>query len=157
MQRQILGRIMTLRKELGFAVIFITHDLSLLIEVADTIAVMYAGKVVEMTAASELYREPRHPYSSGLLKSFPLLHGPRQVLTGIPGTPPDLRSRFTGCPFQPRCSHAMDACTKTVPSLAPTGVPADEPDRQVACLLYDKGRSPEPIDLGDPGSTYAQQ
>ncbi|MEU4291999.1 dipeptide/oligopeptide/nickel ABC transporter permease/ATP-binding protein [Kribbella sp. NPDC026596] len=132
-QRQILTKIMNLREQLGFAVIFITHDLSLLIEVADRIAIMYAGRVIETGAATELYRRPRHPYSDGLLHSFPHLHGPRRVLTGIPGAPPDLRLRSAGCPFQPRCGQAVAACTTTMPLLlAPTSAPAGH---LVACLL----------------------
>ena len=129
-QRQILNQIMALREQLGFAVVFITHDLSLLIEVADRIAIMYAGRVIETGSASELYRSPQHPYSDGLLHSFPHLHGPRKVLTGIPGTPPDLRVVAPGCPFQPRCGKAIAACTTTMPLLLAT-----TEGRQVACLL----------------------
>ncbi|RZU10939.1 oligopeptide/dipeptide ABC transporter ATP-binding protein [Kribbella rubisoli] len=129
-QRQILNQIMALREQLGFAVVFITHDLSLLIEVADRIAIMYAGRVIETGSASELYRSPQHPYSDGLLHSFPHLHGPRKVLTGIPGTPPDLRFIAPGCPFQPRCSKAIASCTTTMPLLLAT-----TKGHQVACLL----------------------
>ena len=87
-QREILEELMALRERLGFAVLFITHDLSLLIEIADSIAVMYAGRLVERAGATALFRAPRHPYSLGLLSSFPALHGPRRHLTGIPGSPP---------------------------------------------------------------------
>jgi peptide/nickel transport system ATP-binding protein len=138
-QRQILTEIVALRERLGFAVVFITHDLSLLIEIADRIAVMYAGRVVETAAARQLYAAPRHPYSDGLLHSFPLLRGERQVLTGIPGSPPDLRHRPTGCAFHPRCARAMPSCRTTPPVLGPTRVPEDRPDRLVACLLYPDG------------------
>jgi oligopeptide/dipeptide ABC transporter ATP-binding protein len=141
-QRQILTEIVALRERLGFAVIFITHDLSLLIEIADRIAVMYAGKVVETAAARQLYAAPRHPYSDGLLHSFPLLHGERRTLTGIPGSPPDLRHRPSGCAFHPRCARAMPSCRTTLPPLAPTHVPEDRPDRLVACLLYPDGKAP---------------
>ncbi|MFF0267078.1 dipeptide/oligopeptide/nickel ABC transporter permease/ATP-binding protein [Kribbella sp. NPDC004536] len=130
-QRQILNQIMNLREQLGFAVVFITHDLSLLIEVADRISIMYAGRVVETASAAELYRAPQHPYSDGLLHSFPHLTGPRRVLTGIPGAPPDLRLRSPGCPFQPRCAKAMTACTTTIPLLSAT-----KPEHLVACLLH---------------------
>jgi oligopeptide/dipeptide ABC transporter ATP-binding protein len=146
-QRQILARIMSLRAQLGFAVVFITHDLSLLIEVADRIAIMYAGRVIESCAAAELYQTPRHPYSHGLLNSFPLLHGPRRTLTGIPGTPPDLRARSTGCAFQPRCPHAVAACTTTVPLLSASDGPTEH---LVACLLYENGSGP--INLSQQGS-----
>jgi peptide/nickel transport system ATP-binding protein len=90
-QREILEELVGLRDRLGFAVLFITHDLSLLIELADTIAVMYAGRVVEYAPAAALFRSPRHPYTAGLLGSFPSLHGARVAMTGIPGSPPDLR------------------------------------------------------------------
>jgi peptide/nickel transport system ATP-binding protein len=138
-QRQILTKIMNLREQLGFAVVFITHDLSLLIEVADRIAVMYAGRIIETSTAKQLYEAPRHPYSDGLLHSFPLLHGPRRILTGIPGAPPDLRLRSAGCAFQPRCAQAMGACTTTIPLLSATNLPTEAPDHQVACLLYQDG------------------
>jgi len=150
-QRQILRQIVSLRREFGFAVVFITHDLSLLLEIADTIAVMYAGKVVEVAGARELYQRPRHPYSRGLLQSFPLLRGPRAELTGIPGSPPDLRERLPGCPFQPRCGEAVAACTTVTPVLAATGVAGDAPDRQVACLLYDEHLPDRPEHLESPG------
>ena len=91
-QREILEELMALRDRLGFAVLFISHDLSLLAEIADSIAVMYAGRLVERAGASAIFRAPRHPYSLGLLSSFPALHGPRRVMEGIPGSPPDLRN-----------------------------------------------------------------
>jgi len=134
MQRQVLAVIMGLRKRLRFSVIFITHDLSLLLEMADRIAVMYAGRVVELGASSELYKRPRHPYSYGLLHSFPTIRGPRIELTGIGGWPPDLRSTPPGCSFHPRCLHAQDPCRSRVPVLAP---PPGETARQVACLLHE--------------------
>ena len=93
MQRQIVEQIAELRDRLGFSVIFITHDVSLLIEIADRIAIMYAGEIVEEAPAQDVYRRPRHPYSDALLHSFPPLRGPRRELTGIPGSPPDLAKR----------------------------------------------------------------
>ncbi len=101
-QREILDQITTLRRRLGFAVLFITHDLSLLLEIADTILVIYAGRIVERAPAEEVARRPAHPYTAGLLHSFPSLHGPRRVLDGIPGMPPDLRRITPGCPFRSR-------------------------------------------------------
>ncbi|WP_232662095.1 ABC transporter ATP-binding protein [Pseudonocardia sp. TRM90224] len=139
MQRQILEQVMELRDRLGFSVVFITHDVSLLIEVADHIAIMYAGEIVEQARASEVYRQPRHPYSHGLLHSFPPLHGPRRPLAGIPGSPPDLQALPSGCPFSPRCPEAMDVCTDVHPDLGPTA--AAEPGRRVACLLHTEGRT----------------
>jgi peptide/nickel transport system ATP-binding protein len=102
-QREILQQIQDLKRDLGFAVLFITHDLSLLVEVADRIAIMYAGEIVELARASELYDNAKHPYTIGLMRSFPPLTGPLQRLTGIPGSPPDLAAPPTGCRFHPRC------------------------------------------------------
>jgi peptide/nickel transport system ATP-binding protein len=102
-QREILQQIQDLKRDLGFAVLFITHDLSLLVEVADRIAIMYAGEIVELARASELYDNAKHPYTIGLMQSFPPLTGPLQRLTGIPGSPPDLAAPPEGCRFHPRC------------------------------------------------------
>jgi oligopeptide/dipeptide ABC transporter ATP-binding protein len=110
-QRDILAQIVELKETLGFAILFITHDLSLLLELADRIAVMYAGRLLETGSAQEIMRDPAHPYTRGLLNSFPSLHGPRRELVGIPGSPPDLRSPDPGCPFVPRCNYALPSCT----------------------------------------------
>ena len=130
-QREILEELTDLRTRLGFAVLFITHDLSLLVEIADRIAVMYAGRLLETGTASAIMREPAHPYTRGLLNSFPSLHGPRRELVGIPGTPPDLRDTLPGCPFIPRCSYSIPACTEVDMSLAPpagvAGAAAERP------------------------------
>ncbi|HLJ32123.1 MAG TPA: ABC transporter ATP-binding protein [Ktedonobacteraceae bacterium] len=134
-QREILTEIMRLREQLGFSVIFITHDLSLLLEMADTIAVMYAGRVVEKATSQELRSRPCHPYSYGLLNSFPTIHGPRRRMTGIPGSPPDLRAIPSGCAFHPRCPCAFDACSSVFPALLPVSTGMDS--RRVACHLYD--------------------
>ncbi|WP_407078148.1 ABC transporter ATP-binding protein [Streptomyces sp. NPDC001642] len=143
-QRQIIEKIMELKDRLGFSVIFITHDLSLLIELSDTIAVMYGGKVVEMAAADDFYRRPQHPYSRGLLASFPTLGGPKRELTGIPGSPPDLRRLPAGCAFQPRCPHAFDACALQVPPLYEITGPGGGTSL-AACLLHrDDGRDKAP-------------
>ncbi|MGI8418384.1 MAG: ABC transporter ATP-binding protein [Nakamurella sp.] len=116
-QREILEELMELRQQLGFSVLFITHDLSLLIEIADTIAVMYAGRLVEKAPARALFRAPRHPYTYGLTKSFPSLHGEKRVMVGIAGSPPDLRHVPSGCPFHPRCAWAVDECASTEPPI----------------------------------------
>jgi peptide/nickel transport system ATP-binding protein len=137
-QREILEELMELRDRLGFAVLFITHDLSLLIEIADSIAVMYAGRLVERANATALFRSPRHPYSLGLLSSFPALHGPKQHLTGIPGTTPDLRRPPGGCPFHPRCRYVMDRCRTDIPPLLELG----ENGRLAACWLQDGSADP---------------
>ncbi len=143
-QREILEELMDLRERLGFSILFITHDLSLLIEIADTIAVMYAGRLVEKAPAKALFRAPRHPYTFGLTSSFPSLHGEKKVMTGIEGSPPDLRKVPSGCPFHPRCAWAMDICTTTVP---PALELHDESgSRQVLCWLQD-GHHDVPVEL----------
>jgi peptide/nickel transport system ATP-binding protein len=130
-QREIVGELIRLRDRLGFAVLFITHDLSLLIELADSIAVMYAGRLVERAPANDLFRNPRHPYTSGLLNSFPPMHGDWQRLTGIPGSPPDLRQPPSGCPFHPRCPRAFAPCPTDEPTLRTIE------DRAVSCWLHE--------------------
>jgi peptide/nickel transport system ATP-binding protein len=102
-QREILQQIEALKRDFGFAVLFITHDLSLLVEFADRIAIMYAGEIVELAAAQEIHADPQHPYTRGLMESFPPLTGPRTRLVGIPGSPPDLGNPPSGCRFHPRC------------------------------------------------------
>jgi len=152
-QREILEELAGLRARLGFAVLFITHDLSLLLEIADSITIMYAGRIVEQAPAAALFRAPRHPYALGLLGSFPSLHGPKVRMTGIPGSPPDLRNPPGGCPFHPRCPYVMDRCAHEVPPLlapARTG-PEDRTGpkaRTVACWLHDAGTAaPVPKEL----------
>jgi peptide/nickel transport system ATP-binding protein len=144
-QRQILGQLIDLRERLGFSVLFITHDLSLLVEFSDRIAIMYGGRIVEEAPAAELYRDSLHPYSEGLLHSFPALRGPRRELTGIPGSPPDLRAMPTGCAFHPRCPKAFEPCATDLPELGfprdlnkPAAVNDHHPvvSRTVACWLH---------------------
>jgi peptide/nickel transport system ATP-binding protein len=127
-QREILDQIKQLQAELGFAVLFITHDLSLLVELSDRIAIMYAGEIVELATAEELFRRPLHPYTAGLMSSFPPLTGERLVMTGIPGSPPDLRNLPSGCTFHPRCPVAAATCATDVPPLRRI-----EGDRLAAC------------------------
>jgi peptide/nickel transport system ATP-binding protein len=131
-QREIINELNELRSRYGFAMIFITHDLSLLIELADEIVVMYAGAIVERAGASELYEAPRHPYTLGLINSFPPLHGERRELTGIPGSPPDLAELPEGCSFSPRCPFVMARCLREEPALLNIG----DSDRSVACWLH---------------------
>jgi len=107
-QREIMQQVEALKRDFGFAVLFITHDLSLLLEFADRIAIMYAGEIVESAPAEKLATDAQHPYTQGLLQSFPPLSGPFERLTGIPGSPPDLRNPPSGCRFHPRCPH----CTR---------------------------------------------
>jgi peptide/nickel transport system ATP-binding protein len=134
-QREIINELLDLRTQLNFALIFITHDLSLLVELADEIVVMYAGRIVERARADELYEAPRHPYTLGLLNSFPPMSGARRELVGIPGSPPDLADLPVGCTFQDRCPYVMDRCRRDDPPLAT--LPGTQ--RQVACWLHDGG------------------
>ncbi|MBA2286322.1 MAG: ABC transporter ATP-binding protein [Ktedonobacteraceae bacterium] len=139
-QREILELISGLCKEFNMALIFITHDLSLLLELADSVAIMYAGKIVEKASSKDLYLHPCHPYSYGLLNSFPNLHGPRRNMGGIPGSPPDLRAVPTGCTFHPRCPMVFGPCPRVLPVLQPAlaGAMMDGNEQQVACHLYDR-------------------
>ena len=134
-QRQILEKLEELRIEFGFATVFITHDLSLLLDIADSIAIMYAGRIVEVGPAKRLHADPAHPYSRGLINSFPPLTGPRRELTGIPGFPPDLRALPPGCPFAPRCGHAMAICQEQYPPFIPVN-DSGEPSHLAACWLH---------------------
>jgi peptide/nickel transport system ATP-binding protein len=140
-QREILGEIIRLRDQFHFSIIFITHDLSLLLELADKVAIMYAGRIVEQASQRDLYQHPCHPYSYGLIHSFPSLHGPRRRASGIPGSPPDLRELPSGCAFHPRCPLAFSACAIDIPALRPI---APEAEQQVACHLYDPQFYAEP-------------
>jgi peptide/nickel transport system ATP-binding protein len=120
-QREILQQLQELQREMGFAVLFITHDLSLLVEFSDRIAIMYSGDIVEEADAAALFASPAHPYTGGLMTSFPPLTGERRVMTGIPGNPPDLRQPPPGCRFHPRCAHARERCQAEVPRLRSFG------------------------------------
>jgi peptide/nickel transport system ATP-binding protein len=120
-QREILDELRSLQQRLGFAVLFISHDLGLLVELADRIAVLYAGSVVEEGPAAELWSQPGHPYTQGLLRSVPTLHGPRVPITGVPGSPPDPRALPSGCRFHPRCGRAVATCHGVAPPLVHLG------------------------------------
>jgi peptide/nickel transport system ATP-binding protein len=130
-QREILAEIAELQKELQFAVLFITHDLSLLLEVADRIAILYGGRLLELGNSEEIHHRTAHPYTRGLLDSFPSVHGPRRSLAGIPGSPPDLRSIPSGCPFQPRCRFSRAQCADIDMALLP--VPGSRTNHTTAC------------------------
>lgn len=129
-QRSIIEKIEDLRRELGFSVIFITHDLSLLVEISDSLAIMYAGSFVEYGPARALFSEPRHPYTRGLMNSFPSLTGPLSRMGGIEGRAPDLLAPPPGCRFAPRCQLAMPACLEGRPGLRSLGG-----GRSSACIL----------------------
>jgi peptide/nickel transport system ATP-binding protein len=133
-QRQILGNVLELQERFGFSVVFVTHDLSLLLEFADQIAVMYAGRIVEHGDATQIYRDPLHPYTRGLRDSFPPLHGEQHTLLGIPGSPPDLRLPLLGCPFADRCPDRFEPCADANPGLV------EVESRHVACWLHSTNR-----------------
>jgi peptide/nickel transport system ATP-binding protein len=130
-QKEILQQIEDLKERFGFSILFITHDLSLLVEFSTRIAIMYAGQIVELAPAAAVFQQPRHPYTVGLMSSFPSVTGPRRPMRGIPGSPPDLAAPPTGCRFHPRCPHAMPVCTTVEPTLN-----EGPPGRWVRCHLY---------------------
>jgi peptide/nickel transport system ATP-binding protein len=150
-QREILDEIDRLRARLGFSVIFITHDLSLLLEISDRLAVMYAGEVVEYSPSVQIAVAPAHPYTLGLLRSFPDMRGTRRELRGVPGVPPDLRDNFPGCPFQPRCDYEFNPCLDVHPRLSRIAAPeaaqrngeVSDDGRYAACHLHDPRYRPE--------------
>ena len=132
-QAQILALLERLQQELGMAIVIITHDLGVVAEMAHDIAVMYAGRIVEVSSAEVLFAGPQHPYTWGLLKSIPSLTGTRkEQLVPIPGSPPSLINRPPGCHFHPRCPYSQPDHARIDPQLQPI---AGEPSHHVACLL----------------------
>jgi peptide/nickel transport system ATP-binding protein len=109
-QRSLMIQIKELQQRLGFAVIFVTHDMSLVSHFSDRLMVMYAGQVAELGGTRRVFDAPLHPYSAGLLDAFPSIRGPKVPLTGIPGAPPDLARPPAGCRFAPRCPQVQDRC-----------------------------------------------
>jgi oligopeptide/dipeptide ABC transporter ATP-binding protein len=138
-QAQILVLLNRLRRELGMAVLLISHDLGVVSDTTDRIAVMYAGRIVESGPTSDVLARPRHPYTLGLLRSIPRLDGPRRPeLAAIEGSPPDLTRDITGCPFRQRCGWAIDRCATEDPPLELV-----ETGHAVACWV----RPDEPVRL----------
>jgi peptide/nickel transport system ATP-binding protein len=129
-QAQIMNLFKKIKKEFNQSIIFITHDLSLIAEIADNVAVMYAGKIVEYGNSDNVFNTPKHPYTQGLLKSIPRLKS-KEKLSWIPGTPPDLRNPPVGCRFHPRCPYVMDVCRREEPPIKDVGG-----NHLVACWLY---------------------
>lgn len=117
-EREILNELYDLKEKFGFSILFISHDLSLMGEIADRIAVMYAGNLIEIGDAQTVFSSPSHPYTKGLIASFPTIHGPKERLYGIPGDPVNLLRLPTGCNFQERCTECMEICKKEDPILA---------------------------------------
>lgn len=136
-QREIIALIRRLQREFGFSVLLITHDLSLLLEVADEVVVLYGGRVMESGPSSVLLNRAQHPYSKALVKSFPPMHGEVKRQEGIPGSPPNMLNPPPGCPFAERCAVAIEICHKEMP-------PLQKFDSQsVACHLVKQGTNHE--------------
>jgi peptide/nickel transport system ATP-binding protein len=130
-QAQILDLMRDLRQRVGSAILLITHDLAVIAEVADRVCVMYAGQIVEQGRVRDVFRQPMHPYTQGLLASIPRFDQPDKQLSSIPGSVPNLITPPSGCRFHPRCPYAMPICKGDRP---PTTLEA--PDHSVACYLY---------------------
>ncbi len=129
-QRSLMTKIRDLQRDLGFAVIFVTHDMSVVSRYSDRVLVMYAGQVAEASETEAIFERPLHPYTRGLMNAFPSVTGPRRELAGIPGSPPDLARPPAGCRFHPRCPEVMPACLNVEPDLYSVGA------ARVRCLLY---------------------
>jgi peptide/nickel transport system ATP-binding protein len=134
-QAQVLQLLAQLRDELGLSMLFITHDLSVIIDVSDRLAVMYAGRLIEEGPAREVFADPAHPYTAALAAAFPTIGDERfvQAPTGLPGDPPDPRELPSGCTFHPRCPRAFDRCIEVDPPLFEVG-----DARRAACLLIEE-------------------
>ncbi|PJF47298.1 MAG: ABC transporter ATP-binding protein [Chloroflexi bacterium] len=131
-QAQILDLMLDLQREYNMSILFITHDLGVVAEIADSVAVMYLGRVVESSDVDTIFNNPKHPYTQALLSSVPKISVTRQPLAPIQGMVPSPFRRPSGCTFHPRCSHAMPICQAVEPSM----IPLDH-DHRVRCLLYD--------------------
>jgi peptide/nickel transport system ATP-binding protein len=137
-QRSLMTQIKQLQRELGFAIIFVTHDMSLVSHYSDRLLVMYAGQVAEAGPTRRIFDKPLHPYSRGLLEAFPGIRGAKVPLKGIPGAPPDLSIIPNGCRFAPRCPAKTAECETTAPALV------ERDGSQVRCLLYAPASAGEP-------------
>jgi oligopeptide/dipeptide ABC transporter ATP-binding protein len=151
-QAQVLDLLRDLQAEMGMSVLLITHDLGVVAEVADWVAVMYAGQIVEYADAKTAFRGPRHPYMISLLKSLPAMSGPGERLRVIPGFVPDARRYPTGCRFHPRCYMALPQCAKLEPELREIA-----PDHRARCIrlpgYWKAGESvPQGVDITDPAA-----
>jgi len=135
-QAQIIGLIKRLCKERGTSVMLVTHDMGVIAETADRVAVMYAGRVAEIGPVREVIKQPLHPYTQGLMGAIPSIEGDAERLVQIPGAMPRLSNIPKGCAFNPRCSKVFDRCRVDRPELIDVG------GHQVACHLYDKAKAP---------------
>jgi peptide/nickel transport system ATP-binding protein len=120
-QDNLLREMTALQKQLGMSMIYISHDIAVIAEVSARIGVMYAGRLVEMASAENVFKRPLHPYTYGLMSAFPSIVGPKRELTTLPGEPPDLINPPTGCRFHPRCPFATDVCVENVPEFKEMG------------------------------------
>jgi peptide/nickel transport system ATP-binding protein len=143
-QRSLMSKIKELQRELGFAVIFVTHDMSVVSRYSDRVLVMYAGQIAEGAATEAIFDRPLHPYTRGLMSAFPSVSGPRRALVGITGSPPDLARPPSGCRFHPRCPDVMPQCLRRKPELYRVG------GSDVRCLLYaeHEGKVGEATEVG---------
>jgi len=131
-QAQILKLLRELKDKLNLSMVFISHDLSIVAETCEKLAIMYAGQIIEYGDTRSIFEKPLHPYTQGLLGAFPSIIGPRKKLISIPGQPPDLLVPPTGCRFHPRCPYVMDICKTVEPKL----LPVDSPNHLAHCHLY---------------------
>jgi oligopeptide/dipeptide ABC transporter ATP-binding protein len=130
-QAQILRLIKEMEREFHSSILLITHDLGVIAEICDRVAVMYAGSIVEQAGVEEIFEDPKHPYTKGLWGAIPRIDEEKEILAVIPGTVPDLSHPPTGCKFNPRCSHRFDPCDRIPPPLSQIS-----PGHFVACFLY---------------------
>jgi oligopeptide/dipeptide ABC transporter ATP-binding protein len=134
-QAQILRLIKEMKKEFHTSMLLITHDLGVVAEICDRVAVMYAGSIVEQASVEEIFDKPKHPYTQGLWGAIPLIDQEKEMLSVIPGTVPDLSQPPSGCKFHPRCSFRLDPCDRIIPPAFPVS-----PRHSVACFLYGEAR-----------------
>jgi len=132
-QRAVVEVLRDLQRELQFSMVFVTHDLALAAELADRVATMYGGRIVELAGVREAFYEPRHPYTVGLIRAVVPLSGGMPDVVSIPGTPPSFRALPNGCSFHPRCPYAQDVCAAEEPPLIEVG-----PDHAAACFFADR-------------------
>ena len=131
-QREIIFLLKELKEKLNLTYMLITHDIALVADIADRVAIMYAGRIVEESSIEKIFYDPKHPYTIALLRSVPQIGDFERLPEGVPGAPADFRNLPTGCPFHPRCQKATDICRQKAPSLTDLG------DRRIACHLYTK-------------------
>jgi peptide/nickel transport system ATP-binding protein len=129
-QQSLMTKVKDLQQTLGFAVIFVTHDMSVVSRYSDRMLVMYAGQIAEAARTEAMFAQPLHPYTRGLMNAFPSVTGPRRELAGIPGAPPDLARPPSGCRFHPRCPEVMPECSTREPDVYSVA------GAEVRCLLY---------------------